>query len=116
MGEPVRILDLARELIARHGLVEGRDIDIRITGVRPGEKLYEELSCDDEAIVPTPHEKIHVWQLPPADPDRVAADIDRLSRAVYGPPRRAVEALMACVPEYAPAGWDMEPRLVLRAA
>ncbi len=70
MGEPVRILDLARELIARHGLVEGRDIDIRITGVRPGEKLYEELSCVDEAIVPTPHEKIHVWQLPPADPAR----------------------------------------------
>ncbi len=116
MGEPVRILDLARELIARHGLVEGRDIDIRITGVRPGEKLYEELSCNDEAIVPTPHEKIHVWQLPPADADRVAADIDRLSRVVYGPPRRAVEALMDCVPEYRPAGWDIEPRLVRRAA
>ncbi len=110
MGEPVRILDLARELIARHGMVEGRDIDIRITGVRPGEKLYEELSCRDEAIVPTPHEKIHVWQLPPADPARVAADIDRLADVVYRSPRRAVEALMACVPEYRPAGWAIEPR------
>ncbi len=124
MGEPVRILDLARELIARHGLVEGRDIDIRITGVRPGEKLYEELSCRDEAIVPTPHEKIHVWQLPPADPAKVADDIDRLSAVVYAAPRRAVEALMACVPEYRPAGWDVgrdaertgEPRVALRAA
>ena len=106
MGEPVRILDLARELIARHGLVEGRDIDIRITGVRPGEKLYEELSCDDEAIVATPHEKIHVWQLPPADPGRVAEDIERLASVVYAAPRHAVEALMACVPEYRPAGWD----------
>ena len=116
MGEPVRILDLARELIARHGLVEGRDIDVQITGVRPGEKLYEELSCDDEAIVPTPHEKIHVWQLPPADPARVAADIDRLAAVVYATPRRAVEALMACVPEYRPSGWNLEPRLALRAA
>ena len=116
MGQPVRILDLARELIARSGLVEGRDIDIKITGVRPGEKLYEELSCDDEAIVPTPHEKIHVWQLPPADPDRVAADIERLAAVVYATPRRAVEALMACVPEYRPAGWDIEPQLTLRAA
>jgi FlaA1/EpsC-like NDP-sugar epimerase len=116
MGEPVRILDLARELIARSGLVEGRDIDIKFTGVRPGEKLYEELSCGDEAIVPTPHEKIHVWQLPPADPDRVAADIDRLSAVVYAAPRRAVEALMACVPEYTPVGWDFEPQRALRAA
>jgi len=116
MGEPVRILDLARELIARSGLVEGRDIDIKITGVRPGEKLYEELSCNDEAIVPTPHEKIHVWQLPPADPDRVAGDIDRLSAVVYATPRRAVEALMACVPEYTPVGWDFEPQRALRAA
>ena len=105
MGEPVRIYDLARELITRSGLVEGRDIDIQFTGVRPGEKLYEELSCDDEAIVATPHEKIHVWQLPPADPAKVADDIDRLARVVYAAPRHAVEALMACVPEYAPAGW-----------
>ncbi len=116
MGEPVRIMDLARELIARSGLVEGRDIDIKITGVRPGEKLYEELSCDDEAIVPTPHEKIHVWQLPPADPARVAADIDRLSEVIYLAPRLAVEALMECVPEYRPAGWDVAPRVALRAA
>ena len=115
MGEPVRILDLARELIARHGLVEGRDIDIRFTGVRPGEKLYEELSCDDEAIVPTPHEKIHVWQLPPADAGRVAADIDRLAGVVYAAPRRAVEALMACVPEYRPAGWDVAEPMRLAA-
>jgi FlaA1/EpsC-like NDP-sugar epimerase len=117
MGEPVRIMDLARELIARNGLVEGRDIDIKITGVRPGEKLYEELSCDDEAIVPTPHEKIHVWQLPPADPRRVAADIARLADVVYAAPRRVVEAIMACVPEYRPAGWDLDlPRVALLAA
>ena len=115
MGEPVRILDLARELIARHGLVEGRDIDIQFSGVRPGEKLYEELSCCDEAIVATPHEKIHVWQLPPADPAKVADDIDRLSGVVYAAPRHAVEALMACVPEYRPAGWDVGERVRLAA-
>ena len=115
MGQPVRIIDLARELINRHGLVEGRDIDIKITGVRPGEKLYEELSCCDEAIVPTPHEKIHVWQLPPADPGKVADDIDRLSGVVYAAPRHAVEALMAAVPEYTPVGREVT-RASLRLA
>ena len=68
MGEPVRILDLARELIRRNGLEPDEDIEIRFTGIRPGEKLYEELACDDEQTRPTAHEKIRVWQLPPADP------------------------------------------------
>ena len=51
----------------------------------------------------------------PADPDRVAADIERLAAVVHLAPRRAVEALMDCVPEYRPAGWDIQPRVRLAA-
>jgi FlaA1/EpsC-like NDP-sugar epimerase len=100
MGEPIRILDLARELIARNGLTIGKDIDIQFTGVRPGEKLYEELSCDNEQIVPTSHDKIHVWQLPPADAAQVKHAIELLSAVIYTTPQEAVSALMQCVPEY----------------
>ncbi len=100
MGEPIRILDLAKELIARNGLRLGEDIDIQITGIRPGEKLYEELSCDNEQIVATSHDKIHVWQLPPAEPRQVEAAIELLSSVVYSNPKSAIAALMQCVPEY----------------
>ncbi|MGB4804106.1 MAG: nucleoside-diphosphate sugar epimerase/dehydratase, partial [Anaerolineae bacterium] len=60
MGEPVRILDLARDLIELSGLREGRDIDIVVTGMRPGEKLYEELFVPGETYQPTAHEKIMI--------------------------------------------------------
>jgi FlaA1/EpsC-like NDP-sugar epimerase len=100
MGEPVKILDLARELIRRNGLEPERDIAIRFSGIRPGEKLYEELACDDEQTRPTAHEKIRVWQLPrPAAAD-VAEGLDRLRRAVDGAPEDAVAALQWCVPEF----------------
>jgi FlaA1/EpsC-like NDP-sugar epimerase len=104
MGEPVRILDLAREMIARSGLTIGKDIELQFTGVRPGEKLYEELNSGDERIAATPHDKIHVWQLPPADPVQVRWMIDRLSEVVYDRPQRVIAALQDCVPEYTPEG------------
>jgi FlaA1/EpsC-like NDP-sugar epimerase len=108
MGEPIRILDLAKELIARNGLKLGQDIDIQITGIRPGEKLYEELSCENEQIVPTPHDKIHVWHLPPVQPDQVQQAIELLSSVVYSRLTDAVEALMQVVPEYRPQGVEKE--------
>jgi FlaA1/EpsC-like NDP-sugar epimerase len=104
MGEPIRILDLAKEMIARNGLKVGEDIEIQITGVRPGEKLYEELSCDNEQIRPTSHEKIHVWQLPVSAPAEVEASIERLSAVINGTREQAIAALMDCVPEFQPAG------------
>jgi len=60
MGEPVRILDLATQLIRLSGLTPYEDIDICITGLRPGEKLFEELLIDGEGVLPTSHEKIRV--------------------------------------------------------
>ncbi|MEN3002501.1 MAG: nucleoside-diphosphate sugar epimerase/dehydratase [Armatimonadota bacterium] len=58
MGEPIRIVDMARDLIRLYGLVPDKDIKIVFTGVRPGEKLYEELCYSEEDLEPTVHEKI----------------------------------------------------------
>lgn len=63
MGEPVKIIDLARKMIEMAGLLPDVDIPIQITGLRPGEKLYEELLNDKETTLPTEHEKITVAQV-----------------------------------------------------
>ncbi len=60
MGEPVKIVDLARTMIELSGLEVGRDIDLTFTGMRPGEKLYEELFVPGEEYQPTPHQKIFI--------------------------------------------------------
>ena len=60
MGEPVKIVDLARDMIRLSGLELGKDIDIQFVGQRPGEKLFEELNCDGEHHRPTSHPKIMV--------------------------------------------------------
>jgi len=73
MGEPVKIVDLARDLIRLSGLEEGVDVDIVISGIRPGEKLYEEVFFGHEAIQPTSHPKV---LRSPADPvDAASADL-----------------------------------------
>jgi FlaA1/EpsC-like NDP-sugar epimerase len=61
MGEPVKIVDLARNLILLSGLRPDKDVRIIFTGARPGEKLYEELSTMDEDTVPTSHEKVRIF-------------------------------------------------------
>jgi len=58
MGEPIKVLDLATDLIRLSGLEIGTDIEIRFSGTRPGEKLYEELFFDSESAVPTDHPKV----------------------------------------------------------
>ena len=60
MGKPIKIYDLAKSLIELSGLTLGKDIDIEITGLRPGEKLYEELSFDNEDVAGTDHSRIYV--------------------------------------------------------
>ena len=66
MGEPVRILDLAQEMIRLFGLRPYEDVDIVITGIRPGEKLYEELQTTGETIAKTRHPKIFIGNLTPS--------------------------------------------------
>ncbi|MEC7276601.1 MAG: nucleoside-diphosphate sugar epimerase/dehydratase [Bdellovibrionota bacterium] len=60
MGEPIKIIDLAREMISLAGLHESIDIDLKITGLRPGEKLYEEPLCNQESALPTTHQKVKI--------------------------------------------------------
>jgi FlaA1/EpsC-like NDP-sugar epimerase len=104
MGEPIRILDLAHELIRRSGLRVGDDIAIEYTGIRPGEKLYEELAGHAEETCPTSHPRIRVWQLPPADARQVEQCLSILAAAIDAPREQAIIALARCVPEYRPDG------------
>src|SRR5215207_11727979 len=102
MGEPIRILDLAEELIRRSGLRVGEDIVIKFSGIRPGEKLYEELANDNEQTRPTSHEKIRVWELPAASPQQVERMLDLLQTVTDAPRERVVHALRQVVAEYRP--------------
>lgn len=65
MGAPVKIMDLAKDLVTLSGLKLGQDIDIAITGLRPGEKLYEELLTAKEGVAATQHEQIFIAKQPP---------------------------------------------------
>jgi FlaA1/EpsC-like NDP-sugar epimerase len=78
MGEPVKITDLALKMIKLAGLQPEKDIKIIYTGLRPGEKLYEELLNDGECTMPTYHEKIKISQVIDYDYEQVLADIDEL--------------------------------------
>ena len=78
MGEPVRILDLARDMIRLSGLRPFDDIDIAFSGVRPGEKLFEELGTTDEEVVKTHHPKIFIGQIAGVDIDHLNASVERL--------------------------------------
>jgi FlaA1/EpsC-like NDP-sugar epimerase len=116
MGEPVKILDLARDMIARAGFSED-DCPILITGVRPGEKLYEELAADDEQTLPTGHAKIRVWPLPSATARQVEGMLGELRSVVDAAPDRIRRGLKNHVPEYQSPGIPVTPmRLVAEAA
>ena len=82
MGEPVRIMDLAETLITLSGLKPHEDIQIVETGVRPGEKLHEELRFETEETVPTSHPKIFINKLATAEPETVRTALKVLSRLV----------------------------------
>ncbi len=103
MGEPLRILDLAMNLIRLSGLTPGQDIEIVFTGVRPGEKLYEEPLTREDRARASRHQRIFVASQDPIDPDWVLREGDRLlSLAEQGESRPIVTALLQLVPEYRP--------------
>ncbi|AMO25231.1 capsule biosynthesis protein CapD [Ramlibacter tataouinensis] len=101
MGEPMKILELARMLIRLSGKTE-QDIPITFTGLRPGEKLYEELLADDETTEPTPHPKLRVAKTA-AEPRDEEAVLRWIEDVGPEPPGEQVrEWLRAQVPEYGP--------------
>jgi FlaA1/EpsC-like NDP-sugar epimerase len=107
MGEPVKIVDLAREMITLSGLRPGEDIEIVYTGVRPGEKLYEELSVLGEDMGPTQHEKIYVWRNRPEDWARVNRAIGEIVAVADEQGEEQLKARLAeIVPEFTPDNDD----------
>jgi FlaA1/EpsC-like NDP-sugar epimerase len=105
MGEPVRVADLARQLIRLAGLKEGEDIELVFTGLRPGEKLHEELHSRAEQARMTRRERILTWELAAEDEDGLRLEVERLERAAEGGDPAAIRAaLRRAVPEYDPSG------------
>lgn len=78
MGKSVKIVDLAEKMIKLSGLIPYKDIDIKFTGLRPGEKLYEELLNDLENTMPTHHQKIMIAKVRENNFDEVCSLIDTL--------------------------------------
>ena len=94
MGEPVKIIDLARRMIELSGHEPGRDIAIEVVGIRPGEKLHEELFNVDEEVRPTRYGKIMRATRPSIDPDVLRDSLDEIARRVAeGRPDPVAEAL-----------------------
>ena len=79
MGEPVRILDIAKETISLSGLKPFEDIDIVFTGMRPGEKLFEELEMTEEHLVKTRHPKIFIGKITPYPEVELRNALERLT-------------------------------------
>jgi len=101
MGEPVRIVDLARDLITLSGLRPGEDIDIEFTGVRPGEKLFEELSTDAEHADKTKHPKVFIGRIKPHDWHATEEGVRALLEAAEAGVVERVRAVLGeLVPEY----------------
>jgi FlaA1/EpsC-like NDP-sugar epimerase len=101
MGEPVRIVQLAEELIRLSGLTPYKDIDLVFTGLRPGEKLHEELLLSEEGVMPTSHEKICVARACRHNLAELNLQLDRLDQACAAMDSEQVMRLIrTLVPEY----------------
>ncbi|MFQ5490613.1 MAG: polysaccharide biosynthesis protein [Phycisphaerae bacterium] len=103
MGEPVRIVDLAQDMITLSGLRPGEDIEIQFSGIRPGEKLFEELSIVGEDVSRTKHPKIGIWNNRPEDWDRLRVGIEKLLGLADADDADAIRAQLGdMVAEYTP--------------
>lgn len=100
MGEPIRILDLAKDMITLSGLKPYEDIDIVFSGIRPGEKLFEELQTTGENVANTRHPKVYIGRVEPYPPERIEAALGRLGElSVNGHEREIRTCLAELLPE-----------------
>jgi FlaA1/EpsC-like NDP-sugar epimerase len=103
MGTPIKIVDMAKDLIRRSGFKPGIDIEIKFIGLRPGEKLHEELITEGEGIVRTPHEKIFVLKGNTCDLTWLNQRIEELAKLAYDQDEPGIKSkLKEIVPEYQP--------------
>ena len=102
MGEPVRIYDLAVNLIRLSGLTPNVDIEIKITGLRPGEKLYEEILMDEEGLKETPNKLIHIGQPIKLDEENLFINLNKIYEAAYEETENMKELIKEIVPTYNP--------------
>lgn len=101
MGEPVKIVELAKKMIQLSGLVLDRDIEIKFTGLRPGEKLFEELLHSSENTIPTYHNKIMIAKVVAEDFDIISSSLKQLERILSKMDNlEIVSELKRIVPEY----------------
>lgn len=100
MGEPVRIYDLAKDLITLSGLMPDKDIEIKITGLRPGEKLFEELLSAEDGTEKTTHKKIFTARIKEIDKAGLDREISKILEITDG--EEVVAALQKIVPTYTP--------------
>jgi FlaA1/EpsC-like NDP-sugar epimerase len=111
MGRPVNIVDLATQMIGLLYHDTERAIALEVTGIRPGERLHEQLFCHDEESVPTCHPMVHLARARPGNGSVLPADFDhRLGELLrvaerHAEPQEIIEALAACVPGYDPFDW-----------
>ena len=107
MGESVKIFDLAKNMIKLSGLRYPEDIDIKITGLRPGEKLYEELLANGENTLPTYHEKIKISKVRDLEYARIRSKIDELCINNMFFNGNTVKLMKEIVPEYVSKNSDL---------
>jgi FlaA1/EpsC-like NDP-sugar epimerase len=100
MGKPVKIVDLAKDLIRLSGLEPGVDIAIKYTGLRPGEKLYEELMMAEEGLRSTSHRKIFIGRLSEVDIVELKKDLEKLKFVLTGPKDSLIDYIKQLVPTY----------------
>lgn len=113
MGEPVKIIDLAKDLITLSGFEPDIDIKIEITGLRPGEKLYEELLLNTEVMEKTVHDKIYIEEPIRFDYKKMMNYMAELEYAIKGNDTDEVKkALSLIVPTYTPYGFNIEDKAV----
>ncbi len=104
MGEPVKVVDLARDMITLSGYRPDLDVRIEFLGMRPGEKLFEELRTTGEDVLPTHHAKIFIWQGRTCTPEEMDRALETLGAVSDAAGDQAVrDALKAVVPEYEPS-------------